>query len=736
MKSTNRIEMAELAQIKLAVEESWEKVAPFWPLKNIIAVNPLLGFEHLSFEEALIEAEIFFQQKNLPKPIEDINRESIKWLQVFFDTGQATIKMPLRRLGLLKAVLRLLPFDKKIYPADERKIEWMKSLAETPECVIAECLRYLGILSEDYMLYMTLMLTTLPGWAAYIQYRTSWADTLDEKHDYPVTKAEYLALRLIITCLLWNDAKILLDWHMDAKRNSNPKKSLSSIERLEDRYKTNLLDKLAQQKVTKKNPADVQFIFCIDARSEPFRRALEAEGHYETFGFAGFFGVPVSIDNEITGESYHSCPVLLKPVYRIKTHPAYCDDICQKGYERMQGFKRLYQSLKYTFTTPFTLVETLGIASGIWMAIRSIFPSLGYRVKSTITQKLNPSVPFKEDIESIPFEKQCYYAATALRMMGLTDHFAELVVLCGHGSLTQNNAYATALDCGACGGRHGAANARILTTILNNRSVRYNLKEKENIIIPDTTHFLAAEHNTTTDEVEIYTHNIPEKFKDRIISLKMDLQAARNQNSQCRAVKMGWKGNPKNAAKHTALRAHDWAQVRPEWGLAQNAAFIVGPRTLTREIDLDGRSFLHSYDWQLDKNGVLLATILTAPMIVAQWINSQYLFSTLDNVAFGGGGKITKNITGKMGIMQGNASDLMHGLPLQSVFKTDYEHYHQTLRLITIIYAPRILIDEIIAQQEILQKLFGNGWVTLACIEPKNHEIYTLKRDLKWMKAR
>ncbi len=734
MKSINKIEMAELAQIKLAVEESWEKIAPFWPLRNIIAVNPLLGFEDLPFEEALVEAEMLFQQKSLPKPMEDINRENIKWLQVFFDTGQATIKMPLRRLGLLKAILGLLPFDRNICLDDVKKIEWMKSLAETPECIIAECLRYLGILAEDYTLYMTLMLTTLPGWAAYIQYRTSWADTLDEKHHYPVTKAEYLALRLIITCLLWNDAKILLDWHMDAKRNSDPKKSLNSIERLEDSYKANLLDKLAQKAITKKNPADAQFIFCIDARSEPFRRALEAQGDYETFGFAGFFGVPISIHNDITGESYHSCPVLLKPAYRIKTSPAYCDDTCQKGYETTQGLKRLYQSLKYTFTTPFTLVETLGIASGIWMAIRSIFPSLGYRVKSTITQKLNPSVPLKEDIESIPFEKQCYYAETALKMMGLTDHFAELVVFCGHGSLTQNNAYATALDCGACGGRHGAANARILAAILNNRSVRYNLKEKENIIIPDTTYFLAAEHNTTTDDVEIYAHNLPENFKDRLISLKMDLQVARNQNSQQRAVKMGWKGNPKNAAKHTALRAHDWAQVRPEWGLAQNAAFIVGPRTLTREIDLDGRSFLHSYDWQLDKNGVLLATILTAPMIVAQWINSQYLFSTLDNVAFGGGSKITKNITGKMGIMQGNASDLMHGLPLQSVFKTDYEHYHQTLRLITIIYAPRILIDEIIAQQEILQKLFGNGWVTLACIEPKNREIYTLKRNLKWMK--
>ena len=76
--------------------------------------------------------------------------------------------------------------------------------------------------------------------------------------------------------------------------------------------------------------------------------------------------------------------------------------------------------------------------------------------------------------------------------------------------------------------------------------------------------------------------------------------------------------------------------------------------------------------------------------------NSQYLFSTLDNVAYGAGSKITKNITGKIGIMQGNASDLMSGLPLQSVYRSDKEAYHETVRLMTIVYAPSGFIDKII----------------------------------------
>jgi uncharacterized protein len=174
--------------------------------------------------------------------------------------------------------------------------------------------------------------------------------------------------------------------------------------------------------------------------------------------------------------------------------------------------------------------------------------------------------------------------------------------------------------------------------------------------------------------------------------------------------------------------------VRPEWGLARNAAFIVGLRIQTQNINLEGRTFLHSYDWKQDEDGTSLTTILTAPMVVAQWINTQYLFSTLDNVAFGGGSKITKNITGKIGIMQGNASDLMHGLPLQSVFKTDHEPYHEPLRLMTIVYAPPLFIDRIISQQGILQRLFGNGWVHLLCIDPTEGKTYYLQRDLKWTK--
>ncbi|NKB47130.1 MAG: DUF2309 family protein [Legionellales bacterium] len=717
-----------------AITNSWSKVAPFWPLRNLIAVNPIAGFENLAFEEALKHANAYFQQKEMPEKMQQVNRQTIKWLQVFFDEGQSTIQMPLRHLGLIKSTLLLLRFDNQLHKNEPQKRQWLERLPQRPEAVIAEALLYLGTPTDEQEQFLTLMLTTLPGWAAYIQYRTNWADPQDTAHPYPVTQSDYLALRLVLTCLIWPEAKQLLSCHQKALQNTDISEPYQRIADNEAVYQKELVKKLVSLDVSKeKSRPTAQLIFCIDVRSEPFRRALETQGDYETYGFAGFFGVPISIESAVTGESYVSCPVLLKPTHNIIEKPNTSYQSYKSGFEKLQSIKKLYQSLKYTFTTPFSLVETMGIASGLWMGLKSLTPRGSAAIQSILKNAIAPNHSPNPDIQTIPFEQQVTYGVGSLKMMGLTENFAPLIIFCGHGSTTQNNAYATVLDCGACGGRHGASNARILTAILNSKKVRNALK-KHHIEIPEDTFFLAAEHNTTTDEVEIYDYNFPESFAIQIESLRQDLKNARNENSFRRSKEMGVNTNTKRANKVTALRAQDWAQVRPEWGLAKNAAFIVGPRWLTKNVDLEGRSFLHSYEWKKDGDGTSLTTILTAPMVVAQWINAQYFFSTFDNVAFGGGSKITKNITGKIGIMQGNASDLMHGLPLQSVFKSDNKPYHQPMRLTVIVYAPKSHIDPIIKQHDVLQKLFGNGWVNLICHDPNAKQKFSLQRNLTWGK--
>jgi len=721
------------------VTDSWRIAAPFWPLKNLIAVNPLLGLEDMPVERAMQESAAYFQLTDLPGEMHAVNRETIKWCQAFFDDGQATVPMPGRQQGFYRAWRRLAVFDERLHGNDADRKRWLAVLPDSAEAAISECLAELDIPATGQVRFLTLLLTTLPGWAAHIKYRTEWHHS-EPAHAHPVSQAEYLAARLAVTCLLWPGAASLLDWHARARRMHSARGySLDAISSAETAYREPLLQTLERQAADEPQdcsaPPAAQLVFCIDVRSEPFRRAVESTGDYDTLGFAGFFGVPVQIEDETTGKAYASCPVLLQPQHRVvesATCTATAADRNRKGFEVLALLKRLYQSVKYTFTTPFALVEALGPASGASMFARSFLPSAAARLRTAVEQRIRPPVPVAPDLEGISSTDRCAYAESALRMMGLTQGFSRLVVLCGHGSSTQNNAYATALDCGACGGRHGAGNARILAGILNDCEVRAHLATS-GIDINDQTRFIAAEHDTTTDAVTFYDDGETDaRNMDTLRQLKRDLAVAQEANSAWRLSRLGRGAGHGRAAANTAARSRDWAQVRPEWGLARNASFIVAPRALTRDMDLEGRAFLHSYDWERDPDGTSLTVILTAPMVVAQWINTQYLFSTLDNVAYGGGSKVTKNITGKLGIMQGNASDLMHGLPLQSVFSSDREAYHEPLRLMTVVYAPRHLIDGIVARQEVLQKLFGNGWVTLACIDPEDGHVYTLQRDLQW----
>lgn len=712
------------------IANSWSKIAPFWPLQNLIAVNPLQGLEDLNVEDAIMQGARYFQQPELPEVLRDINCETIKWLQVYFDQGQATITMPLRKQGLYLAWRKLAIFDERLHKNNKDKKHWLTDLPCDPkELIQSFFLAHPGTQDQQQHL-LTLLLTSLPGWASYVKYHAEWMQN-NSVNSHSYIKTEYLAIRLAITYVL-SDQPYQLP---DSKPTDASLSYMSIMEKNEAEYQTTLLNSLKNNSNNSSTSAKAQFIFCIDVRSEPFRRALENQGDYETFGYAGFFGVPVCIADSTSKDSYSSCPVLLSPKHTVEEILVGSSQLLIKsarGYKVIKLLKQLYQDLKYTFATPFLLAEILGFFSGIWMMLKNINPNFSIRLKNKLQQKIRPLLPLEPCIDDIPFEQQCNYVESMLRIIGLTKNIAPIVMLCGHGSTTQNNAYATALDCGACGGRHGASNARILAKILNDAEVRAELLER-GILIPQETLFLAAEHNTTTDKVEIYMSEQCCDIKTNAIDeIKKALAAAGLTNNQERLRNMSAPESKYKAQLNVASRSDDWAQVRPEWGLAGNAAFIVAPRAITAHINLEGRSFLHSYGYTTDINGDSLTRILTAPMVVAQWINAQYLFSTLDNIAYGAGSKITQNITGKIGVMQGNASDLMTGLPLQSVASSDKMNFHKPQRLLVAIYAPRALISKIVDSQVILQKLFGNQWVKLICIEPENNQHYAMLKNFTW----
>jgi uncharacterized protein YbcC (UPF0753/DUF2309 family) len=826
-----KAKISELTAVEAMVDNAAKFLAPVWPLETFIACNPLNGLEDLPFEQALSEGARLYGDVNANAKLNNINREMIKWCAAFLDLGQAKIAMPRRSLGMYASFRALCLYDKNLHQGLAKHKAWLASLPSDPIDAINVCFSLLQVPLNKQEGFIRELLSHLPGFAGYIKWRSVWRTPGTSPDKTPVTLVEFVAMRLVITTLLWSEvfhetsssahetsslpqdtsalsqdtsslsqdtsslsqdtsslsqdtsslsqdtsslfqdtsslsqdtSSLFQDTSSLSQDTSSISQDTSSrpqdtssrgltagsinptdallqkITAAEDGYRQQLLQKLLQQEKMQedaKKTYDVQMVFCIDVRSEPIRRCIESLGNYETFGFAGFFGLPVRVHDYNTGKAYDSCPVLLKPNHDIHEVPADAHLSCvhkhKRGKEKLQMFKQAYRDLKYNFSTPFALVETLGIWCGALMLGRTVAPTLTNTALNYVGEKIQPTLDTKPLLSGITDAQQVAYAEGILRMIGITDNFAKIVIFSGHGSTTQNNPYASALDCGACGGNHGGSNAKILAAILNSTSVRAALVER-GIVIPSDTCFKAAEHNTTTDEITIYQDE-SSLHLDIMQSLQKNLVEAREINSQNRCQAFALSATD-GSSSITTQRSNDWSEVRPEWGLARNAAFIIGPRSKTCAVSLEGRCFLHSYQWQEDNDDSILETILTAPMVVAEWINTQYLFSTIDNIVYGAGSKITHNVTGKLGIMQGNGSDLMHGLPLQSVMSADHEPYHQAQRLLTVVYAPRTKLDIIIKRQEVLQKLFFNGWVMLMAIDPQDNLPYLLDRQGNWQVA-
>ncbi len=740
---TGKKRISSALDIRTMVHLAAKSIAPVWPLKTFIACNSLQGFESQPFDIALTEAQFLF--KSRPLDYQHINRETIKWCAAYFDEGQRVIDMPVGDRDFYSAFKDLSKYDRMLHQGSKQNKQWLNQLPDNAEDAIIQCLECLQISDEEHRSFLKISLAQLSGWSGYIKWQTEWQCTPNHPDKHSNMLIDFMAVRLIITVLLHPE----INFSKNTFNNENAHQHLiiDNIKKLEEEYQSHLIPSLLTEAKTIKpfttKSAEVQLVFCIDVRSEPFRRHLESLGSYETLGFAGFFGLPIRLHDYNTGKVTDSCPVLLKPRYDIHDCPSEKNTRTEKQHEQgkkmLNGLTEMYQQLKYNFATPFALVEALGAWCGLLMLSKTIKPMLTISTLNKWIEKIMPTVSTKPLVDMTSTDSsngispadQALYAEAVLRIMGLTEHFGKFVIFCGHGSSTQNNPYASGLDCGACGGHHGGGNAKVLAAILNKESIRASLALR-GIHIPQDTQFLSAEHNTTTDEMLIFEENVPSLQHEKVLRLLQEnlIKAkAKNAASRLNHFDVGGQVNP---IEETGRRSQDWSEVRPEWGLARNAAFIIGPRKLTQALDLEGRCFLHSYDWTKDEQLTSLETILTAPMVVAEWINTQYLFSTIDNVTYGSGSKVTHNVTGKIGVMQGNASDLMHGLPLQSVKSTDALNFHQPQRLLTVIYAPRENVSMIINRQEILKTLFFNAWVHLIVIEPTENKAYQLQTTGEW----
>ncbi len=587
--------------------------------------------------------------------------------------------------------------------------------------------------------YLESVLLTVNGWASWCAY-LGWQARLAGQADDHLR--DLLAIRLAWGAILleckedvsaqrafaalqaeWGRAGALLQQAHDALLVDEVWQLA-----LETGYQRQLARKLSGVATPATTPAiEVQAAFCIDVRSEPLRRALEATWPaIQTIGFAGFFGLPVAYTPLATEARRPQLPGLLAPAAEVTDRVAAAaletgeparDLTAAAAQARRQRFAWAgqWQAASRWPSAAYSFVEAAGV---------------GYIGKLASWLRPAPAARARDDLAGLParyrpicrptltglaLPDQVALAARVLHAMGLDHGLAPLVLLVGHGSQSVNNAQAAALDCGACCGQTGEVNARALAQLLNDPAVRAGLRDS-GVQIPEHTSFVAALHNTTTDEIEGYDLDLlPPAARERWLQLQPVFAQAGDQVRRERAPRLGLDPRADHRQLLTQLqrRANDGAQTRPEWGLAGNAAFIIAPRARSQGAVLDGRSFLHDYDAAHDPDGSVLELLMTAPMLVTHWINWQYHASTCEPQRLGSGNKVLHNVVGgHIGVFEGNGGDLRIGLSKQSVHD-GRRWVHEPLRLTVVIDAPAVAIEAIIAKHDVVRQLLDHGWLHL-----------------------
>ena len=814
--------------VKAALERTTHAMAPVWPLKTFVAVNPFLGLAAQTVAEAaqtvartagarmtmsrrfyaealasgrisaahltaaLAEARrrgevklpadaasfvtILGDGEDPPLPplvptVADVvsllsgrdwNRILVErvgaWAGSYFDEGQASWRSPWRNRRPYESFQAEASLDRtpEIFGARGFRSS-IRRLPGDATGAALEALARLGVREAGLDLYLQRLLASIGGWAAYARHKV-WQSELSGQLD--TTLEEVLAIRLAWEVALlvafaplgsedvWRSAHTAID---DARDESRQELALDLVLQAayEKTWQQGLLDKLAvranENPIRRNERPAVQAAFCIDVRSELFRRALEeADPHCETIGFAGFFGFAVEyipLGHERGGAQ---CPVLLAPqgVVMESVVGATRDESARAAEARLlaRRERNAWKSFKTSAIACFGFVGPVGLTylpkliSDALGRTRTVpHPSRdGVGARTLLGPDLSPRAHHGRQV-GLTQDERLAMAENLLRGMSLTSDFARLVMLAGHGSTTVNNPHAAGLDCGACGGHTGEANARIAAMVLNAPEVRRGLAKK-GLDLPSDTVFLGCLHDTTTDVITIFDrHLVPVSHAKDLERLDARLSAAGALARRLRAPRLGEESTDSTVDQRILSRSRDWAQVRPEWGLAGCATFIVAPRHRTAGLDLEGRSFLHSYDWREDERAgfSVLELVMTAPMVVASWISLQYYASTVDNRTYGCGNKVLHNVIGTVGVLEGNGGDLRVGLPWQSVHDGE-RLVHEPLRLSVLIEAPIEAMNAILKKHASVRVLVDNGWLHLFALGGAGAVTHRYASGLAW----
>jgi uncharacterized protein len=646
------------------------------------------------------------------------------WAASIFDEGQALWPAP-RAKSVLAGWRAFATQD--LTPEIIGLKDFAAHVADAPETahqVIERAVATLQLDEAALDTYFHQLLMSLEGWGQLARYRL-WQAELANSTD--VTAVDFLAIRLLWEEALFKQYRTAIGdtWREVGRAHAAPVTPTRSQvvdvilqEAAENAAQRALATIMASAPAADISPRPaLQAAFCIDVRSEVFRRALETVNpSIQTLGFAGFFGLTALHRRFASDVNELRLPVLLNP--GVTTCSGGPEDATDEKKVRVGARStRAWGRFKLAAVSSFAFVEAAG---PIYVA-KLLRDALGFYANGA------PDDPAPRLSPALDLETRTGAAETVLRAMSLTNTFAPLVMLAGHGANVVNNPHASALHCGACGGYSGEVNARLLAALLNDPDVRKGLADRA-IMIPADTLFVGALHDTTTDTVTLYDADYSSTTHTAsLASAKAWFNAAGTIARTERMVLL-----PRATRQGQLIgRSRNWAEVRPEWALAGCKAFIAAPRIRTRGQSLAGRAFLHDYDWEQDKTFGVLELIMTAPVVVASWISLQYYGSTVAPDTFGSGNKLLHNVTGGIGVVEGNGGALRAGLPWQSVHDGD-RFIHEPLRLSVCIEAPREAMTDILKRHDGVRALFDNRWLYLFALDDAGRLAWRYAGDLHW----
>ncbi|MFO0807809.1 MAG: DUF2309 domain-containing protein [Gemmataceae bacterium] len=488
----------------------------------------------------------------------------------------------------------------------------------------------------------------------------------------------------------------------------------------------------------------LQVVCCLDEREESFRRHLEEVApDVKTFGAAGFFNVAMYYRGAADAHYVPLCPIVVQPAHWVTER---VDDHHSETHERRARYRRALATATHrfhvgsrTFAIGAIVSAGVGVLASVPLVARVLFPRRTARLRRVFGDAVRTPPATHLVLERAPaavagpvgdgigfsLDEMATVAERFLRDIGLTHHFARVVIVLGHGSSSLNNPHKSAYDCGACGGSPGAPNGRAMAQMLSDPRIRQRLAAR-GLTVPADTVFVGGIHNTANDVVQLFDlDRVPASHQADVDTALRNLERACERNAHERSRRFASAPltiSPDEAKQHVEGRSEDLAQTRPELGHATNALCIVARRSRTRGLFLDRRAFLTTYDpTQDDIDATILTRLLAAAVPVCAGINLEYYFSRVDPDGWGCGTKLPHNVSALLGVMDGAASDLRTGLPWQMV------EIHEPIRLLLIVEAKPATLLGILDRNPGIAQLVRNEWIRLAALDPDSPTIHTFR---------